>query len=197
MSPTLPLIEEAIDVPMMDVKNVAKIIFSYIEYDEVKGPQFDIFMELYEPCYSEDDGERLKKDKVIWKVFINENKPIIVSRVQERVRAEYGITINGIHYIYWFLYPVLERWFYDAVMNIRGYSYRGRSTENYFMFGMHYRNNIYQTSTEFKIYTKEDDWLRKFIEAKRKPMKKQIVKLMSEKVLEPFVDFYCEKINNL
>ena len=33
MSATLPLIEEAIDVPMMDVKNVAKIIDDYVKYD--------------------------------------------------------------------------------------------------------------------------------------------------------------------
>lgn len=33
MSPVLPLIEEAIDVPMMDVKNVAKIIDDYVKYD--------------------------------------------------------------------------------------------------------------------------------------------------------------------
>ena len=199
MSAILPLIEDAIDVPLMDVKNISKLIHSYIEYDEYEGPQYDIFMELYQPYYDPqiNDGERTI-DTVYWYVFIFENQPLVVSKVEERILAEDGgITFNGIHYDRnWFAYPVLEKWFYDRVMSIRGYSYMGRSLESYFMYGLRYRDRI-SMCQEWRKFHKEDDWVKKIKEAKRRPTKKQFEKLMFEKVLEPFVDFYIEKIMNL
>ena len=46
MSAILPLIEDAIDVPLMDVKNIAKIIDAYSKYDVRDWSSFEFVVNL-------------------------------------------------------------------------------------------------------------------------------------------------------
>tara|TARA_R110000868_G_scaffold99751_7_gene274449 strand:+ start:2360 stop:2818 length:459 start_codon:yes stop_codon:yes gene_type:complete len=80
MSAILTLIQDAIDVPMMDVKNISNIIYSYIEYEEFEGPQYDVYLDL---------GDRIR-------IYIHEAKLLAVETNIPRFSFEDGgIIFNG------------------------------------------------------------------------------------------------------
>jgi hypothetical protein len=79
MSPTLPLIEEAIDVPMMDVKNVAKIIDDYAKYDVREWNSFEDILKLE---FDDFRGTTSFERKNYWFVKSNINGEIIYEFLQ-------------------------------------------------------------------------------------------------------------------
>jgi len=76
----LSLIQEAIDVRLMDVKNISNLIYDYIEYEEVQGPQYDVYIKLFDDrrIYIHEAKFLAVKPEMVWKT------------IDER-----GIIING------------------------------------------------------------------------------------------------------
>jgi len=84
-SPVLSLIQEAIDVRFMDVKNISNLIYDYIEYEEFQGPEYDVYLYL---------GDRVR-------IYIHQSQFLAVEETGKvRFSAEDGgIIINGEDYV--------------------------------------------------------------------------------------------------
>ena len=80
----LSLIQEAIDVRFMDIKNISNLIYDYIEYEEFEGPGYDVYLDL---------GDRVR-------IYIHEDNFLAVEKVVVRFSAEDGgIILNGEDYL--------------------------------------------------------------------------------------------------
>ena len=84
-SQVLSIIQEAIDVRLMDVKNISNLIYSYIEYEEFEGPQYDVYLDL---------GDRVR-------IFIHQGKFLAVEHIGNMRFSAHdgGIIINGEDYL--------------------------------------------------------------------------------------------------
>ena len=81
----LSTIQEAIDVRLMDVKNISNLIYSYIEYEKFEGPQYEVYLDL---------GDRVR-------FFIHQGRFLAVEHTGEVMFDAYdgGIILNGENYV--------------------------------------------------------------------------------------------------
>lgn len=88
MSVILPLIEDAIDVRLMDVKNISKLIYSYIEYEQFEGKEYN--------CCA-----RFMLEGEHYTIFIHKGKFLTVKDTQNVwfLAEDGGIIINGYGYV--------------------------------------------------------------------------------------------------
>ena len=193
MSAILRLIENAIDVPLMDVKNISKLIYSYIEYEEFEGPLYNLNVRFW----GFEGGEKNDNlpETTDYVVFIIDGKVVPTVKVERRPKAEEGgLIINGKNYCRIDM-DTFEDWFQEIVDKALNEDRRSVS-------GVYF-NILYNIPGEktyydhtFKILSK--DTLKKNPRIKKKKsLSKEETDCILYDYLETLLDFYIKEIEKI
>ena len=192
-STVLSLIQEAIDVPLMDVKNIADMIYKYIEYDEYQGPLYDVNLHM---IGRDDDVYTVYPKKSGWSIFIIDGEIVPTFRLEKEKRKaeEGGLTINGENYKRVEM-GLFERWF-EYIVNKALNEDRRKVVGVYFEWFYQIPNQRYYNKYTLKFLCK--DSLKQDFHIKKKNLSKQETDdLLYGSFLQPLVDFYSQEIDKL
>jgi len=188
----LALIQNAIDVPMMDVKNISDMIYQYIEYDEYQGPEYDINLEIVDGIDMVSlryNGERIDRLGRL-KIFIMDGKlvPTITLRDEKRTAEDGGLTINGKNYCRVEMADTFGVWFHAITNQMLQEDRRKKNTGICFNCYYNMPNQKHYNKLTWKFINK--DSLKEMVKNKKSLSVSQSQTLLREAFIQPLIELY-------